>query len=197
MLLPAEDQEYFDIILTEVERLNRTVGDILDFAKPLRLSRSETDVRELVEEVSRGLYFLMAERGVEIEVRGTPGLQISIDFERIKQVLINLLDNASHAYEGQREGEEGAAPRRVWVDISREDDGAAIVVRDEGCGMDRETLLHIFEPFYTTRPKGTGLGLAIARKIAEEHGGTLDVDSAVGKGSRFRLWLPRQAEKSG
>lgn len=199
LLLEVEDQEYFDIVLREIDRLNRTVGEILDFARPLRLELGEIELGELVEDVMRGLLFLMAERGVEVQTELEPGLLLEADGERLRQVLINLVDNASHAMQedpARREGGERASDPCVlrWVGRRKAGvgglPGVMLALEDRGCGMSDETLAHIFEPFYTTRARGTGLGLPIAKKIVESHLGTLDAQSQVGVGTTFRLWLP-------
>lgn len=199
LMLEAEDQEYFDIVLREIDRLNRTVGEILDFARPMKLEVTELDLAELVDDISRGLLFLLAERGVEVERDVAPGLVLEADGERLRQVLINLMDNASHAMQedparrpgGTREQE----PALLRISGGHKAgpgglSGVQLELADRGCGISAETLSHIFEPFYTTRARGTGLGLPIAKKIVELHLGTLEAVSTVGEGTTFRMWLP-------
>ncbi|MFM7199292.1 MAG: ATP-binding protein [Myxococcota bacterium] len=204
--LPTEDMEYFDIVLTELERLNKTISEILDFARPMKLELAPLDALDLCEEVSRSLYFLLAERGVEVSLALEPGQLIRVDGERIKQVLINLLDNASQAIQedpsrrpgGAREQEEG----RIVVEGRRRSGagglpGLELVLSDNGRGMSSETLGRIFEPFYTTRARGTGLGLAVVKKIVESHGGELAAESEEGVGTRFRIWFPTERGAGG
>lgn len=203
--LPGEDMEYFDIVLTELERLNKTISEILDFARPMKLELAPLDALDLCEEVKRSLYFLLAERGVEVELALEAGQLLRVDGERIKQVLINLLDNASQAIqedparraEGSREQEEG----RIVIEGRRRSGGGGVsglelVIADNGRGMSSETLGRIFEPFYTTRARGTGLGLAVVKKIVESHGGEIVAESEEGRGTRFRLWLPVERARS-
>ncbi len=193
--LPEDDREYFDIILTELDRLNRTISDVLDFARPLRLATTECDLSDIVEEVVRGLYFLMAERGVDVVTDVSPGLVVQADGERLKQVLINLLDNASHAIseKGDTAGDEGSGSVNISAATSADASGkrwVTLEVTDRGCGMTEEAVRQVFDPFFTTRATGTGLGLAIAKKIVEAHSGMLTVESTPGHGSTFRIRLP-------
>jgi len=194
--LPPEDYEYFDIVLTEIRRLNRTVGEVLDFARPMQLVETDVDLGELAEEVVRGMYFLMAEREVAVAMKVPPGLIARADAERLKQVMINLLDNGSHAIQEKGiHSEEGEARGTITVSGRRTTGraglpGVQLEVTDDGVGMTSEQCVHAFDPFVTSRPAGTGLGLAISRKIAEAHHGELAAESMVGRGSTFRVWLP-------
>lgn len=199
--LPPEDFEYFDIVLTELDRLNKTISEILDFAKPMRLELAPLLILDLVDEVVRGLYFLLAERGVEVQVESAEGLEVQADGERLKQVLIILLDNASQAMQedparregGRRADEEAVIRVRAAVATGPGGvSGIAVSVADAGRGIPESDLSHIFEPFYTTRARGTGLGLAVAKKILEAHQGQLQVESVVGEGTTFTLWLPQR-----
>jgi signal transduction histidine kinase len=111
----------------------------------------------------------------------------SVDKDQLRQVLVNLVQNASEAMPEDREG-------RVTV---RADGGGSsawrILVEDDGAGIAKDALATIFEPLYTTKVKGTGLGLAIVSNIVGAHGGTIRVDSEVGKGSCFTIELPADA----
>lgn len=191
MVLPPEDMEYLDITLAELDRLGKSVTEILDFARPYEPSRLETDLQHLVEDVNRGLFFLLAERGVEVEIVPTgPGpWTIPLDPERIRQVVINLLDNASHAVEQVNDRQVQVILTHTGVVGSRPS-GIEVKVVDNGCGMSPDTLREAFEPFYTTRPTGTGLGLAICHKIVTAHGGELSAHNNPHQGATFRMWLP-------
>jgi two-component system, NtrC family, sensor kinase len=108
------------------------------------------------------------------------------DPAQILQVLVNLLLNAIQAVPG-----EG----RVGLEVARGDRFAVIRVSDTGRGIAPENLPNLFRPFFTTKGQGTGLGLSLARRIVEDHGGRIEVQSQLGKGSEFRVWLPlRRAE---
>jgi PAS domain S-box-containing protein len=180
--IPESDREYLDITLTEIDRLNRSVAEILDYARPVSLATMPVDVRELAADVVRTLQPVCAERGVSVSLApGGDGATAPMDERLVRKVLVNLIDNAVDA-----------SPRGAVVAVSAgvTDAVASFSVRDRGRGIETPQLERIFEPFFTTRPDGTGLGLAIARKIARAHGGEVRVESAAGEGSTFSLVLP-------
>jgi PAS domain S-box-containing protein len=181
-VLSEGDNEYLDIASEEIERLNRSVGEILDYAKPLALSVEATDVDDLLDDVVRTVQPVFGERRVAL-VRGPrrPELRVGVDARRMRTALVNLLDNAADA-----------SPSGTCVELSAalgEDGRVCIRVEDHGRGIDEANLEKVFEPFFTTRPDGTGLGLAIARKVVRAHGGELDVRSTVGEGTTFTIAL--------
>jgi signal transduction histidine kinase len=104
-----------------------------------------------------------------------------IDVAQIKQVLVNLIKNAMQAMTkgGTLTVQTGSRPDEVWVSIA-----------DTGGGIPQEKINRIFEPFYTTKQKGTGLGLMIVQRVVRDHGGRIELESNVGKGTVFRVWLP-------
>jgi signal transduction histidine kinase len=106
---------------------------------------------------------------------------VALDAGQIQQVLVNLIKNAMQATTrgGVITLETGGAADGVWVSVA-----------DTGSGIPQEQLNRIFEPFYTTRKKGTGLGLMIVQRIVRAHGGRIELESHVGRGTTFRIWLP-------
>jgi len=181
--LPAADMEYFDITLEELKRLNAEVAEILDFAKPVQLQVVPTDLREVADEAARGMEPILAGRRLRLARRHPESLPpVAADAQRLRQVLVNLLDNAGNA------SPEGA---EIVLQTRTEPDGRAVLeVLDYGRGIREEDLPKIFEPFFTTRADGTGLGLAIAQKIVKAHGGEIRVESKAGKGAKFTVVLP-------
>lgn len=174
----------------ETERLRGILVDFLEYAGELRLSISETDVGVLLEEL--GDFFDPQARasGVRLRVESPrPPVVARIDGPHVKQAMLNLMLNAVSVMEH---------PSITTRDLilrgeSCEDDGVASVrlhVIDTGPGMTHETVEKIFRPYYTTRAGGTGLGLPTARRIAEAHGGRLEVHTTPGVGSDFNLVLP-------
>jgi two-component system NtrC family sensor kinase len=121
---------------------------------------------------------------------------VFIDAEQIKQVLLNILLNAIQAIEGQ--GEIWIETRIVYAtrQVKREA-FLQIEIRDNGIGIPPENLDHVFDPFFSTRPEGSGLGLAISHQIVHEHGGFIDVESEVGKGTSFRIHFPLKSGGKG
>jgi signal transduction histidine kinase len=107
--------------------------------------------------------------------------KLIVDPNRIKEALLNVVSNANQATDG------GTITVRTYA----EDSGVVVEVSDTGCGIKEEDIARIFDPFFTTRPTGTGLGLAIAKRIVEEHNGTISVISRFpGEGSTFKIYLP-------
>jgi signal transduction histidine kinase len=180
--LPADDMEYFDIALEELKRLNDHVQELLDYAKPVKLTAGPVDVREVADDTARGMEPILADRRVNLEKSHQERLpSVVADAHRLRQILWNLLDNASRA------SHEGSA---IVLRTRSENGRVAIEVEDAGRGIDAEHLPRIFDPFYTTRADGTGLGLAICQKLVKAHQGEIQVRSAPGKGSTFTILLP-------
>ncbi|MBA3460421.1 MAG: hypothetical protein H0T46_10700, partial [Deltaproteobacteria bacterium] len=180
--LSEDDREHLDIALEELARLDRSVAEILDFAKPVKLASEEIDVGEFLEQAAKGLTPVLSERGVMLSFEASDDLTINGDPQRLRQVLANLIGNAADA------SKPGA---NVVLRATPANDGqVAIEVEDKGRGIGADDLPRIFEPFFTTRPDGTGLGLAICHKVVRAHGGDIRVRSVIGEGSTFTVMLP-------
>jgi len=181
--LTGEDAEVLDIIQMETRRLNAIVSDFLAFGRPRPAHFQEVDLHELIDETfalllrdDRCSTFIVFLRQFD------PFLEkVTADRDQLRQVFWNLFQNAVQVM-----GEEG----ELGVETRRDGDHAQIVIRDSGAGIPTTVLPNIFEPFYTTKSGGTGLGLAIVRRIVEEHGGQIAVDSQQGVGTCFVLNLP-------
>jgi two-component system sensor histidine kinase HydH len=186
--LSDDDREHLDIALEELARLDRSVAEILDFAKPVKLASEPIDVGELIETTRNHLSPVLTGRGVAVRVEPTGAadpLTVHGDPARLRQVLTNLVDNAANA---SRPGTE------VTLRASATGDRLiAIEIEDHGRGIGPDDLPRIFEPFFTTRPDGTGLGLAIVHKVVRAHGGDIKVRSTLGGGSTFTITLPAEA----
>ena len=191
--LPDDDREHLDIALEELARLDRSVAEILDFAKPVKLTSEPIDVGELIETCGRSLLPVLSGRGVSVRIEPAPpgregerdALTVHGDPQRLRQVLTNLVDNAANA---SRPGAEVTLRAAATGDRC-----VAIEVEDRGRGIGPDDLPRIFEPFFTTRPDGTGLGLAIVHKVIRAHGGDIRVRSTLGAGSTFTITLPQPA----
>lgn len=182
-LLTEKDRESFDIALDELRRLDQHVSELLDFAKPLQLQTTAVDLRQVIDEAARRLQPLLAERRLTLEPEHAPTLPlVTADPQRLRQVLMNLIDNAADA-----SPPHGA----IRIRTRRANDGrVALDVHDHGKGIAPEHLPNIFEPFFTTRADGTGLGLAIVQKVVRAHAGEIEVRSRAGEGTTFTVWLP-------
>lgn len=175
--LGARDREALEDVLGEVERLRRLTQDFLDLAREPAVAPAPVDLSELVAEAGRAL--ASAHPGVALSV-AVPPLQVEADPGRIRQVLSNLLENAALAGAGS-------------ISVSAAPAGGAVrvEVRDDGPGVDPAVRGQLFEPFVSGRARGAGLGLAISRRIAERHGGALELADPGPPGAAFALTLPR------
>lgn len=190
-LTPAQ-ADTVEIILDNTRHLVRLLNDLLDLARSdagrLTIKPAPTDVAPLVEDAVRTMRSQTEAARQALHQEIEPGLpQISVDRDRIRQVLVNLLTNA-HEYSG-----EGAS---IAVTARRRDGRVEMAVSDTGPGMASDQLDHIFERFtrgdagLTQHVGGTGLGLAISKSLVELHGGAIGAASTPGQGSTFSVWLP-------
>lgn len=190
--LDESAREFVSIILEEVDRLDRVVGSVLDYARPAPITMREFNVGDVLERTCKMLGTEPHEATITVTVDADlPPLRA--DAEQLRQVVINLVRNALQAMGGRgnvhvgarqtyRSGREGLEP---WLEVS---------VRDEGPGIAAEVMQNLFVPFVTTKERGTGLGLAISQRIVQEMSGRIDVASSLGVGTTFSVLLPFGAE---
>jgi len=165
-----------EIILDEVEKLRNLTREFSDFARLPELHRSQGDLNELLSELVR----LYPNKPISLDL--SPNLKsFSFDVDKIRRVLINLIDNAIHAV-------RNGGSITLSADISTHE--VLLSVSDTGIGMEPEHLKKIFEPHFSTKHRGMGLGLAISKGIVEQHGGRISVQSQLGAGTRFTITLP-------
>lgn len=176
-----EEKTFTNLIVTEAQRLEGLVNDLLAYARQEPLILEPVALPELLTHCVGLLERTAALQGVAIEYGNSSDLTVNGDRDRLEQILLNLLQNALQAMP------EGG---RLSVHARRRGRNAEIVISDTGHGISQDELKRIFEPFFTTRARGSGLGLAICRKFAEEMGGTIYVESIQGEGSTFRVVLP-------
>jgi two-component system sensor histidine kinase HydH len=185
--LPEQAKEMLQVIIDEVDRLDRVVTQFLDYARPFELHPDPQPLNALVTHV---LLLLRAEGippGVELVENLSGDLPIvTVDGTRLQQVLFNLLRNALQAMpEGGRLAvTTGRGP------TSRDGETVTVTVQDSGEGIAPAAFEKLFVPFYTTKLGGSGLGLPICQRIVEAHGGELEVRSAAGTGATFIVGLP-------
>jgi signal transduction histidine kinase len=190
--LPGEEGEFLEVIVEEVNRLNGVVSAFLDYARPLKQTFGPTDLNEVVTRTVRLIQNEMPP-GIELKVEQEESLpRVDADAEQLKQVLINLVQNAMQAMAdtGGAITVKTVRPDRFTDFRSAGDSFVELHVTDTGPGIPQEQQQHIFVPFYTTKQKGTGLGLAICQRIVKNHGGTLSVQSKPGEGATFIIRLP-------
>jgi two-component system, NtrC family, nitrogen regulation sensor histidine kinase NtrY len=183
---PSFDQLFRDsaaAVQEEVERLRRIVDEFSQFARLPKPQLAPVNLSELAQQVLA--FYAPPRDGVEIRSQITPRVWVCADRDQIAQLLLNLIKNAEEALAGAG-----------WIDVRLKNTAgqAVLEVADSGKGIALEDQARIFEPYYTTKQGGSGLGLAIARRISQEHGGSLDVASAPGAGAVFRLTIPAASE---
>jgi len=177
-----EDRTLMSIVQREVQRLNVLIGDLLDYANPRAKQTVDFDLGSLVDEtvqVARGDQNFA---DVELTAMVDHPLPIHADPAKLRQVVWNLVRNAADA--------ASAGGKHVRVEARRVDGGVRIVVEDDGTGIPESLVGRIFDPFVTTKQKGTGLGLATCHAIVAEHGGRIDVETEVGKGTKMIVIVP-------
>jgi len=166
----------------ETHRVRQTLDDFLRYAGKYELHKTRTDLKEVVRDLHD--FFLPQAEACKVILRNTVAsepIYCSIDVNLIKQALLNLMINASQA---MPDGGE------LLTRVSSDDHQATIEVIDTGPGIEQGKLDAIFQPYWSSKSDGSGLGLPTARRIIREHGGSLNVESEAGKGTRFLLRLP-------
>lgn len=178
----SDESRMADIMTKEVLRLDKVVGDLLDFARPDVLNLTDVALNELVERSHDMVRSDMDARNIRFEADlPQPPLSVRLDRDRMTQVLLNLFLNAVQAMP------DGG---KLTVRGRMEGSELALEVADTGCGIAPERLADIFSPYFTTKASGTGLGLSIVHKIVEAHDGTIEVASTPGEGTVFKLRFP-------
>jgi two-component system sensor histidine kinase HydH len=176
----SESKQAAGVMIQEVDRLNRVITELLDFARPTDLKCIATELRPLLMRSIQLIQQEAAKLNIQIDTHIPEEIcPVMIDADRIAQCLLNLYLNAIQAMEGG-----GTLTVRCEAEGNQH---VRIVVSDTGPGIEADHLSKIFNPYFTTKNKGTGLGLAIVHKIVEAHQARLKVDSAPGKGAAFTL----------
>jgi signal transduction histidine kinase len=173
------DDEFFRYIPAELERLNKLIGDFLNFARTREPRMTGIDLNDLLSKIRLGT----EERsGVDIQTNLAEHLpSFSTDAEMLEQILLNIISNSEQALQGKG---------KIVISVSAEPSELHISIADDGPGIRPEDMPRIFDPFFSTKDSGSGLGLAISRRLAGQIGGTLSVRSSPGQGTIVTLRLP-------
>lgn len=192
----SPDAEDLDLVIRETKRCAAIIRRLLDFSREKTPEKTFSDLNILVEETVQLIAQAAQVNDIEISTDLDEHLPpVWIDENLIKQVIMNMLVNAQHAIES--EGRITISTRLLTADdcpesITKPEEMVEIKITDTGCGIPEGDMQRIFDPFFTTKGvgKGTGLGLSVSHGTIEAHGGTIEVESTVGKGTEFRIYLP-------
>jgi PAS domain S-box-containing protein len=175
-------EQYLDVAKGEINRLDYIITQFLQAIRPAPLHLKLNSLNDVVEKTLELLRPELDNRGLTVKTKLTRGLIATpIDATQMQQVLVNLVKNAMQAMTtgGTLTLRTGEDADNVWVSVA-----------DAGGGIPQEQINRIFEPFYTTKKKGSGLGLMIVQRIVRAHNGRIEMESHVGRGTTFRIWLP-------
>ncbi len=180
-------EQYLDVAKGEIHRLDYIITQFLGAIRPAPLQMKLATLNEVVEKTLELLRPEIDNRGVTVKTKLFRNLTATpVDATQLQQVLVNLVKNAVQAMTtgGTLTLQTGENSDSVWVSVG-----------DTGGGIPQEQINRIFEPFYTTKKKGSGLGLMIVQRIVRAHNGRIELDSHVGRGTTFRIWLPLHERK--
>jgi two-component system sensor histidine kinase HydH len=179
----SEDSNAAEIMIKEVDRLNRVISELLEFARPTKVDLKPTDISAVLDHSVRLIGQDADAKNIKIDLETNNNLPDAlVDSDRFTQCLLNLYLNSIQSM-----------PSGGNLTVSSDYDGEKLVkvtVRDTGLGIPEEDINHIFDPYFTTKAKGTGLGLAVLHKIIEAHDGKINVHSTFEKGTVFTISLP-------
>lgn len=178
-------KEIWADVRNEISNIQRILNDLLEYTRPRTPQKMSADLNVTVEQSVRRAEQQALSRPICFSLQRTKPLTVDHDAALVGQILLNLLLNAVQSIEG-----EGSIEVRVDSDSHY----ALVSVKDTGKGIPAAQLTQVFRPFFTTKKNGTGLGLSLAQRIAESHGGRIDVVSAPGEGSKFTLRIPIQSQ---
>jgi signal transduction histidine kinase len=171
-----------ELILTELERVERQVAALLRFARRDEFRFEPVDLAELARDTVEAFRPRLSSAGIDVALEPAAGVTARADREKLRQVLVNLIENAIDALAG--------GGGRLAVAVARVNGSATLEVRDTGPGVPADALAHLFEPFFSLKQHGTGLGLAIAKRTIDAHGGRITAARAAGEGMAFHIELP-------
>lgn len=188
-----------EVIITQIDRISKLIRSLLRVSRSFNDVKVESyEVREVVEEVISLLGQNIRESSIDVRICIPDQLKARFDFNRLEQILINLIMNAHHAIiEGRDRGKQG--PHFVNISAMEEQSlvdplvrKVKLIIEDSGCGIPVENIKKLFKPFFTTKEigKGTGLGLAITAQLATEMKAEVQVESNLGEGAKFAIILP-------
>lgn len=181
--------DYFaEYVPTEISRISKLIESLMNYARPAKGIKVETDVAQLVDECMYLVNTAIASAQIQLDITVPQGLFIYVERDQIKQVMINILLNSLEAVDKHRQiAENPDKLYRMGISAWRENGRVWIRFSDDGGGMSEDDLQSCMDPFFTTKEQGTGLGLAISRQFVQENGGSIDIDSVKDTGTTITL----------
>lgn len=170
-------RELMQTMLKEIYRIKNLIDELLLYSRPAKLDIKEVNLNVLMEKVK--YYVIAKKQGAAINLTVNPSVTIMADMDKLTQVFLNLLDNALNA-----------GSKNVDITAEKNNDRTLITAKDDGLGIKKDVIDRICDPFFTTRKEGTGLGLSICKKIIEDHGGNIEIQSIEGQGTTVIITLP-------
>ncbi len=181
-----DQDEFREIGFKEVKRIDSTISEFLEFARPKETKKQKLDLSASLESSLKQLQPQVAKAGMQLQASIDPGVHVQGDQEKLHQVILNLLLNA---VEASQVGDS------IAISLASNGSGEIVLtISDSGNGMTPLEIGHAFDPFYTTKITGTGLGLSIVKSILEAHDGRIEIASELHKGTRVTVTLPRIRE---
>jgi len=178
----TKDQDTANTLVQEVERLNRSIGELLDYARPHKLQTKKISLIPVLQKAMSLIKMDAESLGIRMETDFAENLPlVEADQDKLNQVFLNLFLNSIQAMEN------GGL---LKVKTCYENDSIICSITDTGCGIDPQYTSRVFDPYFTTKNNGTGLGLSLSAKIMEEHGGSIEFESSAGKGTIVKVGLP-------
>ncbi|NIO48208.1 MAG: HAMP domain-containing protein [Candidatus Aminicenantes bacterium] len=185
------EKEHLSISQEGISQMEKFIKELLDFARVSELNLDRFSIEQILDESIKALADTLELKKVVLEKSYEKGLpQVLVDADKLKQVFLNILRNAFEAVE-----EKGKINISLSLLKEKEASKIRVFISDNGCGIPEEKREAVFEPFYTTKPSGIGLGLPIARKIIEQHRGTIRVKENPAKGTSFEILIPAEEER--
>jgi two-component system sensor histidine kinase HydH len=178
----TEDVQTADIMIAEVERLNRVISQLIEFARPLELKKEKINLADLIRHTLKLIAAAVQKNKIQIADKAIDDLpRMEVDPDKIKQVFLNIFLNSVAAMP------DGG---KLTVEIAPGKENLTVIISDTGTGIKEMDLPRIYDPYFTSKPAGTGLGLAVAQKIMEAHDGNVRVESTVKAGTKAYLSFP-------